>query len=362
MNVFFKILIYFVLISEVNISISGQVDDNKPIEKKSAIVIDYTNGGKVLYSNKAREKRYPASLTKMMTLYLLFDAIKNKKVKPTTKFRVSKYAAAQAPSKLGLKVGTKISVSDAIKALLVKSANDVAVVVAEGIAGSVVKFCKLMNKKSLALGMKNTHFENSSGLPDLNQTSTAEDMAKLGIALFRDFPQHRHYLSLKKFEYGKKKYKTHCKILQWYKGADTAKTGYICASGFNLMVSASRYDKSGKSRRLFVVVMGGDTAKARDLYAGQLMDKYFETYNISAQKPKCQNPKKSLTEQIGKSEMLEEIIHTDNEILIPNEQAISNFNRMLDALYKDNDECILSEDEIIVTPKKNKTRNGRRRN
>lgn len=357
MKLFFKILICFVTIS--NISIFTQVNDNKQVDKKSAIVIDYTNGQKVLYSDKSREKRYPASLTKMMTLYILFDAIKNKKINLNTRFRVSKYATAQAPSKLGLKVGAKLSVSDAIKALLVKSANDVAVVVAEGIAGSVSKFCRLMNKKSIMLGMLNTHFENSSGLPDVKQTSTAEDMAKLGMALYRDFPQYRHYLSFKKFEYGKKKYTTHCKILRWYKGADFAKTGYICASGFNLMVSASRYDKSGKSRRLFVVVMGGDSAKSRDLYAGQLMDKYFDTYKISAQKPKYKLPKKSLAEQIGKSEMLEEIIHADHEVVVSNEQAISNFNRILDDIYKDNDECLLTEDEVVVNPKRSKMKKKR---
>ena len=336
--------------NSMSLNIVAQMTDNKLVEKKAAIVIDYTKGQKILYSDKSKEKRYPASLTKMMTVYLLFDALKNKKVHLNTKFRVSKYATAQAPSKLGLKVGTKISVSDAIKALFVKSANDVAVVVAEGLAGSVKNFCRLMNNKSRVLGMLNTHFENASGLPDLKQTSTAEDMAKLGMALFRDFPQYRHYLSLQKFLYGKKKYTTHCKILKWYKGADAAKTGYICASGFNLMVSASRYDKSGKSRRLFVVVMGGDSAKSRDLYAGQLMDQYFDNYKISAQKPKNLLCKKSLTEQIGKSEMLEEVIQADNEIVI------SNFNKMLDDLYKDNDECLLSEDEIIVHPKKHKTK------
>ncbi len=356
MNLVYKILICFSIMQSMSINIVAQITDNKPVEKKAAIVVDYTNGQKILYSDRSREKRYPASLTKMMTVYLLFDALKNKKVSLNTKFRVSKYATAQAPSKLGLKVGTNISVSDAIKALFVKSANDVAVVVAEGLAGSVGKFCKLMNRKSRMLGMRNTHFENSSGLPDWNQTSTAEDMAKLGMALFSDFPKYRHYLALKKFSYGKKEYKTHCKILKWYKGADVAKTGYICASGFNLLVSASRYDKTGRSRRLFVVVMGGDNAKARDLYAGQLMDKYFDNYKISAQKPKDLLRKKSLTAQISKSEMLEDVIQSDNEIVI------SNFNKMLDDLYKDNDECLLSEEEIIVHPKKHKTKKSKKRN
>ena len=361
MNFFHKCFFCFVLVSNfiANVAENKKVAINCP--KKSAIVIDYTNGQTVLYNDKADEKRYPASLTKMMTVYILFDALKNKKVSMNTKFYVSKYAVAQAPSKLELKVGSKISVLNAIKALMVKSANDVAVVVAEGLAGNVKNFCKIMNKKSRLIGMTNTNFENPSGLPDLKQTSCAKDMAKLGIALYRDFPQYRHFLSLKKFELGKKKYTTHCKILHWYKGADVAKTGYICASGFNLLVSAGRYDRTGKFRRLFAVVMGGDSAKARDLCAGQLMDKYFASYNIAAQKPKNKSIQKSLNSQISKSEMLDDIIQTDKEILVSNSVAISNFNSMLDKLYEDNDECIASENEIVVTPKVTQTKQKHKR-
>ena len=359
MNFGYKCLICFVFASNfiANVAENKKVAVNCP--KKSAIVVDYTNGQTILYNDKADEKRYPASLTKMMTVYILFDALKSKKVSMDTKFYVSKYAVAQAPSKLELKAGSKISVLNAIKALMIKSANDVAVVVAEGLAGNVKNFCRIMNKKSKLIGMTNTHFENPSGLPDAKQTSCARDMAKLGIALYRDFPQYRHFLSLKKFEHEKKTYKTHCKILHWYKGADVAKTGYICASGFNLLVSAGRYDKSGKFRRLFAVVMGGDSAKARDLCAGQLMDKYFDSYNIAPQKTKNKSIQQSLNSQISKSEMIEDIIQTDKEILVSNSTAISNFNNMLDKLYEENDECISTEDEIVVTPKKQKHKKKR---
>ena len=320
------------------------------VDKKSAIVIDYTNGKKILFNDRADSKRYPASLTKMMTLYLIFDAIKNKKITLNTKFKVSKFATHQSPSKLGLKVGAKISVSDIIKALLVKSANDVAVVAAEGLSGSVANFCKLMNRKTRQLGMRNTHFENPSGLPNSKQTSTARDIAKLGMALYRDFPQYHHFFSLKKFTYGKTDHNTHCKILRWYRGADGAKTGYINASGFNLIVTANRYNKVGNAKRLFVVVMGGDSARARDLYAGQLMDKYFKEHTITATVQKAQNKsaKKSLLAQVGKSEMLDEIVYADDEVLIPKE----DFKAMLDDLYKDDEEMLESEEEILVSPKK----------
>ena len=360
MNLLRCFLVCCVAITISNLNIAAKPAANHVVKavsktnlgKKAAIVIDYSNGQKVLFSDRADAKRYPASLTKMMTLYLLFDALKNKKITLNTKFRVSKLASIQQPSKLGLKAGATISVSDIIKALLVKSANDVAVVAAEGLARNIRNFSRLMNQKSRLLGMKNTHFENPSGLPDTKQFSTARDLAKLGMALYRDFPQHHKFFSLRNFSYGKSNYSTHCKILHWYKGADGAKTGYICASGFNLIVSASRYNKAGTSKRLFVVVMGGNTAKARDIYAGELMDKYFGEYKITAQKPVAKLPSKSLSEQISKSEMLDEIIYADDEVSVSKE----NFDAMLDNLYKDDDELLAAEDEIIVTPRKTKGR------
>ncbi len=310
------------------------------IGKKAAIVIDYTNGRQVLFADNPDAKRHPASITKVMTIYLLLDAIKNKKITLNTKFKVSKFATTQMPSKLNLKVGEKISVLDVIKALVVKSANDVAVVAAEGLSGSVTNFCRLMNQKSRQLGMNNTHFENPSGVPNRKQISSARDLAKLGMAIFEDFPQHWHFFSNKKFTFSGKTHNTHCKILHWYKGADGAKTGYICASGFNLLVTASKYSKTGEQKRLFVVVMGGSTGKARDLYAAQLMDKYLKGYSITPQKPRLKTSKKSLLEQVSKAEMLDKVIFEEEEVLVSNSKPVLKFNKLLDNLYKSDEDVV----------------------
>lgn len=339
---------YFILIS-----MATTVTLAKPIRiyttnKRSAIVIDYTGDKKVLLNEHADSKRYPASLTKVMTLYLIFDALKNKKIKMNTKFKVSSYAARQIPSKLGIKAGSKISVENIIKALIVKSANDVAIVAAEGLAGNVSSFCKLMNATSKKLGMHNTHFENPSGVPNTKQVSTARDIAKLGMAIYHDFPQYNHFFSLKDFTYNRTKHRTHCKILKWYKGADGAKTGYTCASGFNLLVTAIRYNKLGAQKRLFVVVMGRNSAKERDLYAGTLMDRYYGSYNLTKKNISKKSAKNELMEQVSKAEMLEDVVYSDEEILI----SKTHFNAMLDDLYKDNEELVSTEEEILITPRK----------
>jgi D-alanyl-D-alanine carboxypeptidase len=320
--------------------------------KKAAIVIR-ANTGETVYSENPDAKRYPASLTKMMTLLLLFEAIEKRKVTLGTKFKVSALATRQQPSKLELRVGERIPVRALISALAVKSANDVAVVVAEGLSGSVSSFCKLMNNKCRELGMKNSHFVNPSGLPDQRQISTARDMAKLGITLYKRFPKYWQFLSQKFFCYKNVTHKTHCKILQWYKGADGAKTGYIAASGFNLFVTAKR-----DGDRVFVVVMGRSTAKLRDFYAAHLMDIYLKK---CAKKMNTLSPsrftvtrnmkaaRKDLSAQIGKSEMIEQVVHADDEI--PVSEIIKSIKLSpseLDNLYKD-EEVINEEDEILAS-------------
>jgi D-alanyl-D-alanine carboxypeptidase len=322
------------------------------IEKKAAIVID-ADSKSVLFSENPDARRHPASLTKIMTVYILLEAIKNRKVTFSTKFKVSKLASQQIPSKIGLKIGEKIAVLDIIKALTVKSANDAAVVAAEGLSGNVANFCRLMNQKAIKLGMRNTHFENPAGIPNSKQISTARDLAKLGMAVYRDFPQYWHLFSLKSFQYNKIKHDTHCKILHWYKGADGGKTGYVCASGFNLFVTASKYNKSGEKKRLFVVVMGRDSSKIRDLYAAQLMDKYLKSFTISSQQPNIKVAKDKLMEQVSKSEMLDQVIHEEEEILVSDVIKSKNVSKQyLDELYKVEEEVIEAEEEFLVKPAK----------
>ena len=276
---------------------------NVVVPKQSSLVIDCSNLKKkpiILHQQSANEIRHPASLTKMMTIYLLLEAIQNKKVTFNTKFTVSRFATRQMPSKLNLKEGEKISVLDCIKALLVKSANDVAVVVAEGLCGSVTAFCKVMNNKAKSLGMRYTNYENPSGIPNKKQVTCANDIAILGLALMNKFPKYWYLFSLKTFAFKNKTYNTHCKILRWYNGSDGAKTGYICASGFNLWVTATKYNKEGKSKRLCAIVFGEHSGRERDFKAARLMDKYFKDYTIGQYAVnKCDNKSNILKKDIN---------------------------------------------------------------
>lgn len=237
--------------------------------KYASIVIDAATGT-VLHETNADTRNYPASLTKMMTLYLVFEALERGEITFNTKWKVSSKAAKQQPSKLNLKTGSTIAVEDAILALVTKSANDVAMVVAEGLGKSESGFAKLMNAKAKALGMNKTVFYNPHGLPDKRQLSTARDMATLSIALLRDFPQYYHFFATHDFTYKGKRYDNHNKLLKSYGGVDGIKTGYTRASGFNISVSAVR-----DGRRLIAVVFGGKTSAIRNSHASDLLDKAF---------------------------------------------------------------------------------------
>ena len=238
--------------------------------KYAAIVIDARNGT-ILHDKFSTKKRYPASLTKIMTLYLLFEDLESKKVKLSTRMKISKKAAGRPPTKLGLKAGQKISVKDALLGLMIKSANDAAVVIAEHLEGSEKAFATRMTRKAKKLGMKKTIFKNCHGLPNKDQQTTAKDMATLGRALFKRFPAYYRYVSTQSFWYQGRKFKNHNRLLGKVKGVDGIKTGYINASGFNLVTSAVR-----EGIRLIAVVMGGRSSQARDRRMAQLLEVTFK--------------------------------------------------------------------------------------
>jgi len=235
----------------------------------ASIVVD-ADSGRVLHASNPDRQRYPASLTKMMTLYMLFDAVDRGQLKLDQRLRVSRRAQGMAPSKLGLKRGQTIRVEDAILALITKSANDVAVVVAESIGDTEIKFAKLMTEKARAIGMRKTRFRNASGLPNRRQVSTARDMATLARRLIDDFPQFYHYFGTEKFRYQKRTYQNHNNLLTGYPGVDGIKTGYIRASGFNLVASTKRH-----GRRLIGVVFGGKSANSRDTHMRRLFERAY---------------------------------------------------------------------------------------
>jgi len=238
-------------------------------DKYASIVVDLESG-QVMHDRSADEPRHPASLTKVMTLYLVFDAIDSGKLKLSERIPVSKAASRAQPSKLGLKSGSTIKVEDAIRALVTKSANDVAIVLAEKLGGSETKFVTRMNVKAKELGMLNTTFRNASGLPDKKQITTARDMAKLGEAIYMDHKNRYNYFSLSSFTWGKRKYMNHNELLRKVDGVDGIKTGFTNASGYNLMASAER-----NGHRVIAVMLGGRTGRSRDAHVADLLEAAF---------------------------------------------------------------------------------------
>jgi len=226
--------------------------------RSAALVVD-GNTGRVLYARSADELRFPASLVKLMTLYMLFEQIELGRMTYKTKIRFSAHAVAQSPSKLGVVEGAEIEVLDAIKALVTKSANDVAVAIAEHIAGSEARFAQLMTQKARQLGMKVTTFRNASGLPDRQQVTTAREMIVLALRIQDDYARHYPLFSTRTFTFNGETYRNHNTLLFRYPGLDGMKTGYIRASGFNLVASARR----GK-KHVVAVVFGGATAARRN--------------------------------------------------------------------------------------------------
>lgn len=235
----------------------------------AAIVVD-AKTGKVLYTSNADAQRYPASLTKMMTLYMVFEALESRRVTLDTRITFSKHAAGEAPSKLGLGAGKTIRVKDAILALVTKSANDVATAVGEHLGGSEAEFARSMTRRARQLGMASTTFRNAHGLPNKEQVTTARDMAVLGRALREHYPQYYHYFKTPSFTFQGKRYGNHNRLLGKVTGVDGIKTGYTRASGFNLVTSV----RSG-GREIIAVVLGGDTSAERNARMTSLVEKYL---------------------------------------------------------------------------------------
>lgn len=250
-------------------TIPGLSPSAEAYSRYAAIVIDGETG-KVLFARNADKSRYPASLTKIMTLYLTFEALENGKLTLNKSMKVSRRAAGQAPSKLWLKQGDFISVEDAILALVTKSANDVATVLSEELGGTEYNFTLLMNKKAKELGMRRTRFMNASGLPNRKQKSTARDMALLSQAVAREFPTYYRYFKTPKFTYNGKTYRSHNKLLKNYQGTDGIKTGYTRASGFNLTTSVHR-----NGVHLIGVVLGGKSGNSRDIHMRSILNRTF---------------------------------------------------------------------------------------
>jgi D-alanyl-D-alanine carboxypeptidase len=234
-----------------------------------AIVID-AETGQVLRQLNPDAVTYPASLTKMMTLYLTFEAINQGRLRIDQYVQVSATAVAHAPSKLGFEPGEWVMIRDMILGVVTKSANDAAAVLAETLGGTEANFAGLMNQKAQQLGMTRSHYSNASGLPDPEQLTTARDIARLALALYHDFPREYRYFSVKQFDFQGQLVNGHDHMLDWYPGADGIKTGFTVASGYNLATSAVQ-----NGRRVIGVVLGGRSVRSRDQSMGQLLDLGF---------------------------------------------------------------------------------------
>ena len=236
----------------------------------AAIVVD-GNSGRTLFAVNENQPRHPASVTKVMTLYLLFEQLEKGHLRLDSPLMISQHAAAQAPSKLGLQPGETIEVEHAIKAVVTKSANDIAVAIAENIGGDEDSFARMMTSKAHALGMHSTHFANASGLPNSEQITTAHDLAVLGRAIQDRFPHYYRYFSTHTFAYRGAVMQNHNHLLGRVEGMDGIKTGYTAASGFNLLTSVRR-----GGHHIVAVVLGGATAGARDRYMASLIEDHID--------------------------------------------------------------------------------------
>ena len=292
------------------IAANADASSKKKFTPKSASLVMDASTGQILYSRNADEQCYPASLTKVMTLYLLFGEIERGKLGLNTRLKVSRHASNQAPSRLGLKPGETIRVQDAILALVTKSANDVAVVVAERLGGSETNFATMMTAKAKELGMTRTRYMNASGLPNKSQMTTARDQATLAKRIQTDFPQYYRYFGTRTFAWGGRVFKNHNHLLGKYAGISGLKTGYTAASGFNLTTSVQR-----NGRSVIGVVLGGKTSRERDKQMVAMLDRTM---------PKAVVMRSNATMQIASNEP------APKPILRPDSNALDSLVATLD--------------------------------
>jgi D-alanyl-D-alanine carboxypeptidase len=243
-------------------------------ERYAAIVVEARTGN-VLVAASPDEHRHPASLTKMMTLYMVFEALREGRLGLESRIPFSEEAASRPPSKLGIPAGNSISVEQAILALVTRSANDVAAAVGERLGGSEARFGQMMTLRARSLGMSRTTFRNASGLPDYEQVTTARDMATLGRRLIQDFPNRYHYFGVANAQFGNIRIRNHNRMLETYEGVDGIKTGYIRDSGFNIVTSASR-----GGQRIVGAVFGGSSWVERDAHMASLLDQSFDRLGV----------------------------------------------------------------------------------
>jgi D-alanyl-D-alanine carboxypeptidase len=242
---------------------------------EAQLLVD-VESGKVLAAEDATVPWYPASVTKLTTLYVTLKALKAGRITLDTLFTVSSNATAQEPAKMGFPIGTQVTVDNAIKMMMVKSANDMAVVLAEGVSGSIDKFADEMNEAAHELGMTQTSYVNPNGLPAEGQITSARDLAILARALIRDFPEYDFYWHIPAIKFGRRIFRNLNPLIDRYPGADGMKTGFICASGFNLVATATRNDK-----RLIAVVLGASSSAARMIHAAQLLERGFNGESLN---------------------------------------------------------------------------------
>ncbi|MFA7439893.1 MAG: D-alanyl-D-alanine carboxypeptidase family protein [Sphingomonadaceae bacterium] len=245
--------------------------------KYAAYLVD-AESGEVLYSRQADSERFPASITKVMTLYMVFERLAAGTLQLDDKIVMSRNAAAQPPSKLGLRVGGTLTVDQAIRSLATKSANDVSVALAEHISGSTAEFGRLMTLRARELGMRNSRFVNPNGLPDPRQVTTARDIAVLSLAMIENFPQYYSYFQQQQFTFGDQVLRNHNHLLRTFPGTDGIKTGFTNAAGFTLAASAVR-----DGRRLIAVVLGGPSRVARDANVESLLESGFTVLSARRQ-------------------------------------------------------------------------------